>query len=176
MSFATVKTNLEKEGASLLCQLKDELRKELDLFRSTSSVEYDEEIIQMQRDLIIAESVALHEQLEREGKPVGATLFWYDKYMNYLNLMRKYSKHFDEFVNREDIKDFRDELKIIETNLVETAPSGSVRPDLKSIVKIFKVVHINMEFDEDLYFDVKRFLNRYEMYQDMVSDGSLDGN
>ena len=168
MSFATVKANLEKEGASLLCELKNELREEIDLFRSTSSNSYNESIKQMQHDLIIAESVVLHEQLEREGKPVGATSLWYDKYLNYLELMSKYSNHFDKFVDREDIKDFRDELKDIETNLVETAPSGSVRPDLKSIGKIFEGVHINMEFDEDLYFDVKRFLKRYEMY-DMIS-------
>ena len=82
--------------------------------------------------------------------------------------MNKYSNHFDKFVDREYIKDFRDELKDVETSLVETAPSGSVRPDLKSIGKIFEGVHINMEFDEDLYFDVKRFLKRYEMY-DMIS-------
>ena len=123
----------------------------------------------MKNDLIIAESVALHEQLKREGKPVGATLIWYDKYINYLNLKSKYSKHCNNFVEREDIKDFRDELKNIKTNLVETAPSGSVRPDFKSIVRILDFIHIEMEFDEDLYFDVKIFLKRYEMYQDMLA-------
>ena len=38
--------------------------------------------------------------------------------------MNKYSNHFDKFVDREYIKDFRDELKDIETSLVETAPSA----------------------------------------------------
>ena len=90
MSFATVKANLEKEGASLLYKLKDELREQLDIFRSSSSESYNEIIIQMQRDLIIAESVALHEQLEREGKPVVDTSLWYDRYNNYLELMNKY--------------------------------------------------------------------------------------
>ena len=168
MSFANAKSNLEKEGASLLCKLKDELREELDIFRSMSSESYNETIIQMQRNLIIVESVALHKQLEREGKPVGATSLWYDRYMNYLKLIGKYSIYFDKFVDRENIKDFRDELKVIETSLVETAPSGSVRPDLKSIVTIFEGIHINMEFDEDLYFDVEIFLKRYEMYQDII--------
>ena len=169
MSFANVKSNLEKEGASLLYKLKIELIEELDIFRSISSESYNESIIQMRRDLIIAESVALHKQLEREGKPVGETSLWYDRYMNYLKMKSKYSNHFGKFVDREYIKDFRDELKDIETDLVETAPSGSVRPDLKSIVTIFEGIHINMEFDEDLYFDVERFLNRCEMYQDIIS-------
>ena len=44
----------------------------------------------MRRDLIIAESVALHKQLEREGKPVGETSLWYDRYMNYLKMKSKY--------------------------------------------------------------------------------------
>ena len=172
MSFATVKANLEKEGASLLYKLKDELREELDVFRSRTSESYNEIIIQMQRDLIIAESVALHEQLGREGKPVVDTSLWYDRYNNYLELMNKYSNHFDKFVDREYIKDFRDELKDVETSLVETAPSGSVRPDLKSIVRIFEGIHINMEFDEDLHFDVERFVKRYKMYQDIISGHS----
>ena len=34
MSFANVKSNLEKEGASLLYKLKIELIEELDIFRS----------------------------------------------------------------------------------------------------------------------------------------------
>ena len=72
-------------------------------------------------------------------------------------------------------------MKDIEASLVETVPSGSVRTDLKSIVRIFEGIHINMEFDENLYFDVERFVKRYEMYQDIISghsysDGSVDGN
>ena len=71
MSFDTVKSNLEKEGASLLSQLKEELSEDLDVFRSNSSESFIDEILRMRRELIIAESIALHEQLQTEGKPVG---------------------------------------------------------------------------------------------------------
>ena len=69
MSFATVKANLEKEGASLLYKLKDELREELDVFRSRTSESYNEIIIQMQRYLIIAESVAVVTKTWNDLKP-----------------------------------------------------------------------------------------------------------
>ena len=49
MSFATVKANLEKEGASLLYLLKDELSEELDVFRSRSSESYTKEIIKNEK-------------------------------------------------------------------------------------------------------------------------------
>ena len=169
MSFATVKANLEKEGASLLSQLKEKLGEDLDVFRSNFSDLFIDEILRMRRELKIAETIALHEQLQREGKPVGDTLLWCDEYKNYLNLKKKYTHHSFDFVDKEDIKDFRDELEKIENNIVETAPSGSVRPDLKSIVRILDFIRIEMEIYEDLYFDVKRFLNRYEMYQDMLA-------
>ena len=85
MSFDTVKANLEKEGASLLSQLKEELSEDLDLFRCNFSVSFIDEILTMRHELIIAESIALHEQLQREGKPIGATSIWNDKYENVLN-------------------------------------------------------------------------------------------
>ena len=176
MSFAIVKAYLEKEGESLLYELRKELSKDLVVFKYHSSESYYEEIIKMKQNLIIAEAVALCHQIEREGKPIGDTSLWYHDYLNYINLKAKYLNHQDKFVYKEYIKDFRDEIKDNKSNLVETAPSWTVRPDLKSIVNIFELVKIDMEFDEDMYFDVKRFLKRYEMYQDMVSVGSLDGN
>ena len=168
MSFDAVKANLKKEGESLLYQLRIELSEDLDVFRSNSSESYIEEIIQMKRDLKIAEAIALYEQLERERKPIGNTSLWYDKYKKYLNLKRVNSFHSCDFVDKEDIKDFKDELEKVEIDIVETTPCRSVRPDLKSIVRILEFVCINMEFDEDLNFDVKTFLKRYEMYQYMT--------
>lgn len=41
------------------------------------------------------------------------------------------------------------------------------KPDLESIVRIFELVNIDIEFDEDLYFDVKKFLTRYEIIEDL---------
>ena len=68
MSFATVKANLEKEGASLLGKLRDNLNEFEDVFRSGLSVSFFELLKQMKEDLVIAESVALHEQLKRGKK------------------------------------------------------------------------------------------------------------
>ena len=38
----------------------------------------------MKEDLNIVESVAIDEQLKREGKPIGDTYLWYDKYLDYI--------------------------------------------------------------------------------------------
>ena len=126
----------------------------------------------MKCELVLVESAALHEQLLREGKPIGDTFIWYDKYNNYLNLMSKFSKNIDPFLEIEGLEDFRDELKNMKTRLVETAPSTPsifLRPDFESIIRILKGVEVDIELYEDLYFDVKRFLMRYELYQNLIS-------
>ena len=169
MSFATVKANLEKEGASLLCKLRDELSEYQDVFRSNLSESYNKIIIRMKEDLVIAESVALHEQLERARKSVGDTTFWYDSYKNYIEMKNIYSGYKYGFTDIKYIKDFQDELKDIKTSLVETASSGCVKPDLGSIVGIFDLAFIDLEFDQDLHFHVKRFLDRYRMYRKLKS-------
>ena len=76
-----------------------------------------------------------------------------------------------------EIKDYNEnKLEDMKTRLVETAPSGFFKPDLESIVRIFELVDIDYEFDEDLCYDVKKFLKKYKIYQDMISVSSLDGN
>ena len=85
--------------------------------------------------------------------------------------MSKFSKNIDPFLEIEGLEDFRDELKNMKTRLVETAPSSSMflRPDFESIIRILKGVEVDIELYEDLYFDVKRFLMRYELYQNLIS-------
>ena len=85
MSFDTVKTNLEKEGESLLCQLRDELNEYKDKFRSNISVSFFELTEQMKEDLVIAESAALHEQLGRERKQMVKLVFGIMIMKNILN-------------------------------------------------------------------------------------------
>ena len=121
MSFDTVKANLEKEGKKLLNELRDYLSVKQDVFRSNFCDSYHEEIMKMKSEFILVEAAALHEQLLREGKPIGDTFIWYDKYNKYLNLMSKFSKNIDPFLEVEEIEDFRDELKNMKTRLVETA-------------------------------------------------------
>ena len=60
----------------------------------------------------------------------------------------------------------------MKTRLVETAPSAPpmfLRPDFESIIRILKGVEVDIEIYEDLYFDVKKFLKRYELYQNLIS-------
>ena len=169
MSFASVKANLEEEGKSLLGKLRNSLNEFEDVFRSNLSVSFFELIEQMKEDLVIAESVALHEQLERKDKPVGDTMFWYQDYEKYLKIKKEilyYKREYFEELE-DEIEDFEDELKDIRNKLVINAPFGSVKPDLESIVKIFYLVNIDEEFDGDLRFDVKMFLKRYEMYRNI---------
>ena len=145
MSLVISKENLKKEGQSLLHQLRNSLEEFKDAFRKNLSDSFFESIKKMKEDLNIAESVAMHEQLEREGKPLGDTIFWYHNYEEYTE----------------------DKSKDKKTRLVQTAPSGFFRRDLESIAKIFELVDIDFEFDGDLRYEVKMFLKKYEMYQDL---------
>ena len=172
MSLDTVKANLKKEGKKLLGVLRDYLSEKQDVFRSNFCDAYHEEILKMKSDFILVETAALHEQLLREGKPTVVTFIWYDEYNRYLTLMSKFSKNIDPFLEVEEIEDFRDELKNMKTRLVETAPSAPpmfLRPDFESIIRILKGVEVDIEIYEDLYFDVKNFLKRYELYQNLIS-------
>ena len=99
---------------------------------------YFETIKRMKEDLNIAESVAMYEQLKREGKPLGENLHWYHYYEEYK----------------------KDKTEDKKTRLVNTAPSGFFRPDFESIFRILDLVDIDMEIFEDLYFDVRIVLNK----------------
>ena len=144
MSIVISKNELEKEGEKLLEQLRNSLNQFKDFFRMDFDDSFLELIKKIKEDLNIAESVTIHGQLKREGKPLGDTIYWYDDYEAYT----------------------KDKSKDKKTRLVETAHSGFFKPDLESIVRILELVDIDMEFDEDLYFDVKYFLKKYNMYQE----------
>ena len=145
MTLVISKENLKKEGESLLHQLRGSLNEFKDFFRLNFSDSFFESIKEMKDDLNIAESVAIHEQLEREGKPLGGTIFWYHNYEEYT----------------------KDKSQDKKTRLVKTAPSGFFKPDLESIARIVELVNIDFQFDGDLHYDVKMFLKKYEMYQDL---------
>ena len=135
---------LKREGEELTDQLKNSLDEFKDLFRMTSFCSsYFETIKRMKEDLNIAESVAMYEQLKREGKPLGENLHWYHYYEEYK----------------------KDKTEDKKTRLVDTAPSGFFRPDFESIFRILDLVDIDMEIFEDLYFDVRLVLKKYEIYQ-----------
>ena len=172
MSFVNLKLALQKEGEKLLENLRDLLNKTFtDQFRSCLGKSFYEAINQYKDELVIAESVALHEQLEREKKPVGDTCFWYMDYEKYIKLNKIISDHkkenFEDF--EDDLKDFDDELGKIKNKLVINYPSGGVNPSLESIVRIFELVDLELELDEDLYFEIKTFLKRYKVYKELMS-------
>ena len=167
MSFATVKSNLEKEGKSLLEKLRNLLNDVFtDEFRSCLPKSFFDVVRFYKDELVIAESVALHEQ-----KPTNETCIWFKDYEEYIKLKKIISDHKKEnFVEFEKyLKDFDDELEKIKVKLVVDCPLGNVKPNLKSIVRIFELVNIDMEIDEDLYFDIKHFLDRYKIYEDLMS-------
>ena len=145
MSLIISKENLKEEGTSLLNKLRDSLEEYGDVFRKNISDSFFKSIKEMKEDLTIAESVAIHGQMEREGEPIGGTIFWYHDYEDYSE----------------------DKSKDKKIRLIETAPSGYFRPDLESIVRILELVDIDDEFDGDLRHDVKTLLRKYEIYQDL---------
>ena len=160
MSFDTVKSILEKEGKSLLEKLRSLLNDEFtDEFRSCLSESLFDDVRKYRDDLVIAESVALHEQ-----KPTNATYIWFQDYEKYIKLKKIISDH-----KKENFVEFEDELGKIKVKLVMDCPSGNVKPSLRSIVRIFELVDIDMEIDEDLYFYIKHFLDRYKVYEDLIS-------
>ena len=133
---------LKREGGELIDHLKNSLDEFQDIFRMKSfSNSCFEKIKRMKEDLNIAESVAMYEQLKREGKPLGENLDWYHYYEEYK----------------------KDKTEDKKTRLVNTAPSGFFRPDFESIFRILELVDI--EIFEDLYFDVRLILKKYEIYQ-----------
>ena len=135
---------LKREGEELIDQLKNSLDEYEDLFRMRSFCSsFFETIKRMKEDLNIAESVAMYEQLKREGKPLGENFHWYHYYKEYK----------------------KDKTEDKKTRLVDTAPSGFFRPDFESIFRILDLVDIEMEIFEDLYFDVCLVLKKYEIYQ-----------
>ena len=167
MSFDTVKANLEKEGESILDKLRSTLNDESKVqFRSCLSESLFDDVRKCRDDLVIAESVALHEQ-----KPTNATCIWFQDYEKYIKLKKIISDHKKEnFVEFEDeLEDFYDELEKIKVKLVIDCPLGNVKPNLKSIVRIFELVDLYFEIDEDLYFDIKHFLDRSKVYEDLMS-------
>ena len=139
MSLTISEEVLKKEGGKLIDQLKNSLDEFKDLFRMTSFCSsYFETIKRMKEDLNIPESVAMYEQLKREGKLLGENLHRYHYYEEYK----------------------KDKTEDKKTRLVNTAPSGFFRPDFESIFRILDLVDIDMEIFEDLYFDVRIVLKK----------------
>ena len=146
VSLTITKEVLKKEGEELIDQLKDGLCEYKDIFRMTSYFNsFFEPIKRMKEDLNIAESLAMFEQLQREGKPLGEHFFWHLKY--------------------EDYK--KDKTEDRKTSLVNTAPSGFFRPHFESIFRILGLVDIEMDIFEDLYFDFNHVLEKYRLYKDL---------
>ena len=143
MSVVISKESLKEEGKSLLKQLRGLLKEFEDIFRMDYDDEFFKTIKKIKENLKIAESIAICEQIKREGKPTGDTYYWYNDYLAY------------KIIKTKDKKD----------KLLLKAPKGDFCPDLESIVRILELVNLYMEISEDLYFDVINFLKKYEAYQ-----------
>ena len=131
MSVVITKEDTKKEGIMLLSDLKNTL-KVLEDFEGL-----EDSIKKIKEDLIIAENVAMYFQAKRENKQEFNSCSWFDKYQSYV--MNK----------TEDARE----------KLLEAIPSSvSFSPDLESIEKIFLMLDFEMELNEDLYYDIKRFL------------------
>ena len=143
MSFDISKESLKEEGKSLLKQLRGLLKEFEDIFRMDYDEAFFETINKIKENLKLAESVALCAQIKREGKPDGDTYHWYNDYLAY------------RIIKTKDKKD----------ELLSKAPKGFFCPDLESIARILDLINLDMEINEDLYFDVSNFLKKYEAYQ-----------
>ena len=131
MSVVITKEDTKKEGIKLLSDLRVFI-KDLE-----NSKDFEDLIKKTKEDLRIAENVAMYFQAKRENKQEFNSCTWFDKYQSYV--MNK----------TEDARE----------KLLEAIPSSvSFSPDLESIEKIFLMLDFEMELNEDLYYDFKRFL------------------
>ena len=131
MSVVITKEDTKKEGIMPFSDLKNTLNF-LEDFEGL-----EDSIKKIKEDLIIAENVAMYFQAKRENKQEFNSCSWFDKYQSYV--MNK----------TEDARE----------KLLEAIPSSvSFSPDLESIEKIFLMLDFEMELNEDLYYDIKRFL------------------
>ena len=131
MSVVITKEDTKKEGIKLLSDLRVFI-KDLE-----NSKDFEDLIKKTKEDLRIAENVAMYFQAKRENKQEFYSCSWFDKYQSYV--MNK----------TEDARE----------KLLEAIPSSvSFSPDLESIEKIFLMLDFEMELNEDLYYDIKRFL------------------
>ena len=148
---------LENDAQLLLERSRNTVREFKDFFRLNLPQTFFEAVKKLKEDLNIAESAAMCEQLKREGKLIGENFDWYENYMNYKSY-DLFSKKMKEEVNKEERRNKKEKL-------LNTAPTGFFKPDLKSIVKIFDLIDLDMEIDEDLYFDIKHFMKKYEVWE-----------
>ena len=131
MSVVITKEDTKKEGIKLLSDLRVFI-KDLE-----NSKDFEDLIKKTKEDLRIAENVAMYFQAKRENKQEFNSCTWFDKYESYV--MNK----------TEDARE----------KLLEAIPSSvSFSPDFESIEKIFLMLDFEMELNEDLYYDIKRFL------------------
>ena len=131
MSVVITKEDTKKEGIMLLSDLRNTL-KALEDFK-----DFEDLIKKTKEDLRIAENVAMYFQAKRENKQEFYSCSWFDKYQSYVT---------------NKTEDAREKL-------LEAIPSSvSLSPDLESIEKIFLMLDFEMELNEDLYYDIKRFL------------------
>ena len=131
MSVVITKEDTKKEGIKLLSDLRVFI-KDLE-----NSKDFEDLIKKTKEDLRIAENVAMYFQAKRENKQEFNSCTWFDKYQSYV--MNK----------TEDARE----------KLLEAIPSSvSFSPDFESIEKIFLMLDFEMELNEDLYYDFKRFL------------------
>ena len=131
MSVVITKEDTKKEGIKLLSDLRVFI-KDLE-----NSKDFEDLIKKTKEDLRIAENVAMYFQAKRENKQEFNSCSWFDKYQSYV--MNK----------TEDARE----------KLLEAIPSSvSFSPDFESIEKIFLMLDFEMELNEDLYYDIKRFL------------------
>ena len=143
MGVVISKESLKEEGKSLLKQLRGLLKEFEDIFRMDFDEEFYKSVNTIRENLKMAESVAICEQIKREGKPPGDTYYWYNDYLAY------------KIIKTKDKKD----------KLLSKAPKGNFCRDLESIARILELVNLDMEISEDLYFGVIGFLKKYEAYK-----------
>ena len=133
--------SLKVDAELLLERLRNTVKEFKDFFRLNLPQSFFEAVKNLKEDLNIAESVAMCEQLKREGKPI--------------NIQNE----------EEEQRNKKEERRNKKEKLLNTAPSGFFKPDLKSIVRIFDLIDLDMEINEDLCYDIKHFIKKYEVWE-----------
>ena len=160
-SFDKVAENLEKEGKNLLCRYKIILKD----YISENNSRIKKLLFKLREDLLIADSMATYEKMKREEIMMDCmTNVWIKKCKFYYDCKKRIDFEAKKEISNE-FKDFHDEIESIKKSLLETSTFGKLEPSLQDIVFIFSNLELDMEFEEDIYYDVITFLKRYRLYK-----------
>ena len=174
-----IETNLKNEAKGLVSQVREIMCKHIDISKSddTDAVQFCKKINSLRDDFILKEAYRLRIQMIKEKKDQKFH-DWIDNYDKFIcvrrdcNLHPKVVSYDDKNFEDDSYDDCKELVSDMKISLTFTIPdTKDLEPSLFTLYTILDDEYLNQGFintlyiEEDLYFDISRFKNRYEMFQ-----------